>query len=151
VTGKPSTVAVPTGEGVYGGGITHPTSALDRAVRAVLIVIALPFGAFMLVNGLVDVATGHYLVGGTGSWGPLVSAVSLNPHQVGGVFLMLALIWLGGLIGLVMRQSWGFPLAVAGGVVTLWYLPVGTAISVLYLLILVWRRRALTVDGVDGG
>lgn len=151
MTDKASTAADPAGGAGYGGGIGNPASSLDRVVRAALIVVAVPLGVFMLANGIADVASGRYLVGGTGAWGALMSAVSLNPHQVGGVFVMLSLIWLVGIAGLIMRQSWGFPLAVVGAVVTLWYVPVGTALSVVYLLILLWRRRQLNVGGVEDG
>jgi hypothetical protein len=111
------------------------------APRLLLAAIGLSTGGFMLADGTRNLLTGTYFGGGQlGPWSLLVAAAGLDPRHLGAVFVLLGLAWLAALAGLLARRRWGWPVAVAVGAGTLWYVPVGTVFAAAWLALLVWRR-----------
>ena len=103
--------------------------------KVALILLTLSVGGYMLVDGTRNVLTGTYFGPSLGPWSTLVRAVGIDPQHFGGVFVVLGLAWFAALAGLLARQWWGVGAASAVGVLTLWYLPVGTVLSAVYLAV----------------
>ncbi len=102
-------------------------------------------GGFMILDGI------HVLLNGKffgpeepGPWTKIFSKFGLNPFSLGVPFVLFGLAWLVGLTGLLLSAQWGWYVTVAIAVATLWYVPVGTAISIVVLvLVLIFRDRLI--------
>ena len=115
----------------------------NLALKVALAIITISVGGFMVIDGGRNVLTGTYFGPSLGPWSVLVKATGLDPQHFGVVFLVLGLAWFGALAGLLTRAAWGVPLALLVAILTLWYLPVGTAVSMLYFAIVIWQRQKL--------
>lgn len=60
-------------------------------------------------------------------------------------FILLGLFWISFVIGVLMRQRWAWYGAIVPAAATLWYLPVGTKLSIVYILVLRHHRNRLTL------
>ena len=99
--------------------------------------IALLTGGWMLVDGSHVLLTGVYLgPKKPGPWSDLVASLGINPFHLGVPFLMLGGLWLLFLVAMLFRQHWAWYGAILTAIATLWYLPIGTAGAVVYLLLL---------------
>ena len=114
------------------------------ALRLGLLAIGLAEGGFMVADGARNLLTGTYFGGGAlGPWSRLVTAVGLDPAHFGAAFLLLGLAWFAVLAGLLAGARWAWRGGLTVGVLTLWYLPVGTVLAVVWIALLVWRRADL--------
>jgi hypothetical protein len=117
-------------------------------LRVGLVLVAVAEGGFMLADGLRNLLTGTYFGGGAlGPWSGLVAATGLDPHHFGAVFAVLGLAWLVAVTGLLTRAPWGWWGSLAVGVLTLWYMPVGTVLAVVWLGLLALFTRAESGGG----
>ena len=113
-------------------------------LKAILAVITIVVGGFMLLDGTRKILTGSYFGGSLGPWSRLVSRAGFDPHRFGPVFAVLGLAWFVALAGLLLRTRWGWPAALLIAIATLWYLPIGTLLSLIYAGLLLWQRKRLT-------
>ena len=97
----------------------------------------------MLVDGTRNLLTGTYFGPSLGPWSYLVKSAGFDAQHFGTVFVILGIAWFVALAGLLTRQGWSTPAAVAVAVLTLWYLPVGTALSIVYLFVVLTTRPGL--------
>lgn len=98
----------------------------------------------MIFDGIHVLAAGKYFgPEKPGPWSHLVASVGLNPLSLGVPFIGLGLFWLLSHSAMLLRQSWGWYAAMLTAILTLWYLPVGTALSVLYIVLLLAFRVKL--------
>ncbi len=105
-----------------------------------LVLIALVNGGWMLADGLHVLRHGRYFGPETpGPWHKLVRTAGFDPLALGPVFVALGALWL--VLGTVAPTAIlpGWTLAVPA-VLTLWYLPVGTLLSIATLIILALSR-----------
>ena len=113
-------------------------------VRWALGVVAVVVGGWQVADGVHVLRTGRYLGPPTpGPWRHVVSAVGLDPFAIGPVFVGLGVAWLaayGWLLAGGGQAAWWACVAVAA--LTLWYLPVGTLLSVVALVLLVANRAS---------
>jgi hypothetical protein len=126
--------------------------------RLLIATIALMVGGFMLVDGTRALTVGDYFTpregpyaGQLGPWAGLVSAIGVDPRgaPMKVAFVAFGTAWLAALAAFLRGRPSGTRALAVVAVATLWYLPVGTALSALLLLLLVVsaRRRARTVVG----
>jgi hypothetical protein len=117
-----------------------PVRAGMRFLRGCIIFIALGPGMFMTFDGCRALVRGDYLTrttgplaGQLGPWSHVVRAVGIAPRSTAMkiTFVVFGLAWLGAIVAFLRGSS--LALAVIA-VATLWYLPVGTLMSVLVLL-----------------
>lgn len=109
--------------------------------KAVLILLTLSVGGFMLVDGARNLLTGTYFGPGLGPWSALVRAAGFDPQHFGAAFALLGLAWFAATAGLLTRRAWARPAATAVGVLTVWYIPVGTVLALAYLVV-VWTTSS---------
>ena len=74
-----------------------------------------------------------------GPWASAVKLLGINPFSLGVPFIVLGLIWFISSYGLFSHQSWGVLSTFMVAIMSIWYLPFGTVISVL-VLVLLWLR-----------
>ena len=120
--------------------------ALDMGTAAWIgFALSLVRSLWMTFDGARAFALGDYVTPKTGAyagqlgpWSRLVSAVGLDPRSALVKFLFVAL----GLAGLVacgafaLHAPWGRGAVLATAVATLWYAPLGTAVDVVVLAVL---------------
>ncbi len=103
---------------------------------ASLVLIALATGGWMLADGLRVLRTGRYFGPGTpGPWRHVPQAMGIDPLALGPVFVTLGALWLV-LAALVTTALLPARVLALPAVLSLWYLPVGTLLSVGVLVIL---------------
>ena len=106
--------------------------------------IALLVGGWMIFDGIYVLARGKYFgPEKPGLWSDLIGAIGVDPFNLGPLFIAFGLLWLLFLAALLLRQSWGWQAAMLTAILTLWYLPVGTVLSLLYILLLFLFRSTL--------
>jgi hypothetical protein len=117
--------------------------------RLAIAVLALFTGGFQVVDGIHALVTGRYIGPETpGPWRHVVRVVGLEPLDMKVPFLVLGSAWLAVATALLVTSStvaWWALLVIA--VLTLWYLPVGTANALATIAILVLARTQLTNVG----
>jgi len=116
---------------------------MSVAAKIVLSFIAISVGGWMIFDGAHVLITGKYFgPAKPGPWSSLVSAVGLTPFSLGIPFIIFGLLWLFCLAMLYLDHSWAWYGALLVAILTLWYLPLGTAFSLLYIaVLLVFRSR----------
>lgn len=121
-----------------------------RVLKGCIIVLALGPGIFMTFDGLRALILGDYVTpttgeyaGQLGPWSDVVGAIGIAPRStlMKVIFVLFGLAWLGAIAAFVrsIPRSRG-TLAVLA-VATLWYLPVGTVLSILMLIALALLAR----------
>ena len=115
--------------------------------RKVTLVCAALNGAYMLLDGVYASATGHYIGGTVGPWAALVQRIGIDPrsYTMHGIFIVYGIAWLAAIAFYATRRRSS---VVAMAILTLWYIPFGTALS-LVLLVTTFRgrERQLTQTG----
>jgi hypothetical protein len=103
--------------------------------------IGVLLGAWFVFDGLHVLIKGQYFgPAEPGPWARIVSALQINPVRMGVPFVVLGLIWFAVSAGLITGGRWASPLAIVAVVGTVWYLPLGTLLSILFLTLLLLRR-----------
>jgi hypothetical protein len=114
------------------------TAMIYRILLAIVGVLA---GGWMVFDGIHVLLRGKYFgPEKPGPWSAIVRAVGLDPFKLGPIFIAMGVMWLTLLIATQCGLRWGWwgALIVAAG--SLWYLPLGTALSALYILLLMAVR-----------
>ena len=111
--------------------------------KIVVSLIALLVGGLMIFDGIHVLRTGKYFgPEKPGPWSDVVAYIGLDPFRFGIPFIVLGVLWVLFLSAMLLHQSWGWYAALLTASLTLWYVPVGTILSLLYIvLLLVFRFR----------
>lgn len=121
-----------------------------KVLRSCIVALALGPGLFMAFDGLRALIVGDYLTpttgpyaGRLGPWSGVVSAVGIAPRSPAMkiLFVFFGVAWLWAIAGFVRRTPRSSGALAVLAVATLWYLPVGTLMSVMVLIGLVLLRR----------
>jgi hypothetical protein len=111
-------------------------------MKILLAIIAFINGGFMLLDGIFVMLKGKYIGSEKpGPWANFFYKLQVNVFKLGPVFIVYGLVWLVFLYGLLSGQSWAYKLGLIIAVLTLWYLPVGTLLSIITLVVLIWFRQ----------
>lgn len=113
------------------------------AAKVIVSIIALITGGWMIFDGVHVLSTGKYFgPEKPGLWSDVISYVGGDPFRLGFPFIAFGVLWLLFLAAMLLHQQWGWYGALLIAILTLWYLPVGTALSVMYIVLLfVFRSR----------
>jgi hypothetical protein len=126
-----------------------------RIARATVVVLALIEGLWMGFDGTRALTVGDYLTrhsgpraGELGAWHYSVESVGIAPRSVlmKIIFVAFGLAWLIVAAALLRRVPWAVNAALIGAVLTLWYLPVGTAFGVIEIALCLLLRRATLAE-----
>ena len=111
-------------------------------MKAALIAIAFLIGGFMTFDGVHVLLKGKYFgPEKPGPWAGLFSAAGIDPFKLSYLFILFGVAWLIMGIGFSMQADWAWKAGMALAVFTLWYLPVGTLLSVITLVLLMLLRN----------
>jgi hypothetical protein len=109
-----------------------------------MVVLALFSGGWMVFDGTRALVTGDYTTpnegayaGQLGPWSQVVQAIGIPPRStpMKAAFVAFGIGWLIVAYGLARRKPWALKRLIGMSVATLWYLPVGTAVSLLVLIV----------------
>jgi hypothetical protein len=116
-----------------------------QVLKWIIVVLAFFQGGWLAFDGGRALIAGDYITprsgpyaGQLGPWSRVVAKAGLEPRStfVKALHVVLGLAWLVALILLLARPAFGWWAALFCGVATLWYLPMGTAIGVLVIALL---------------
>ena len=112
-------------------------------MKILLTILALLNGGYMLVDGIYVMIHGKYIgPEKPGPWANLFERMQVDVFKLGPLFIFYGLIWLILAYGFLTSQTWAYWLGLIVSVCTLWYLSIGTIISVIVLvLLLVFRSK----------
>ena len=98
----------------------------------------------MLVDGIHVILKGKYIgPPEPGPWANLFTRLGADVFKLGPLFIIFGLAWLIFLYALLTNQQWGSKYGIIISVLTLWYLPVGTIISVIVLAVLIFAKTKI--------
>lgn len=107
-------------------------------IKVVIILLAVLNGGWMIFDGCHVIKKGKYFGPPTpGVWSKIIASIGINPFSLGPFFIGLGFLWLISSIGVVTGMPWGWLALFATSIATLWYIKVGTAISIIMLVLLV--------------
>ena len=110
-------------------------------MKILLALVGLLAGGWMIVDGVHVMLRGKYIgPAKPGPWSVPFVKMGVDPFRLGPMFVGLGTLWLIFLIATITGQRWGKYGAAAVAVASLWYLPVGTILSLAYLAILYFTR-----------
>ena len=108
-------------------------------MKYLVIGLSLINGLWMLIDGIYVMMSGKYIgPEKPGPWASVVFLIGIDVFKLGPLFVLFGLAWLvfGGAI--FSEASWARIFGVVLSVLTLWYLPFGTLISIVVLIALVF-------------
>ena len=99
----------------------------------------------MLIDGIYVLLNGKYIgPEKPGPWASVLSITGVDVFRLGPLFASFGIAWFVFAGGLFAGASWAYWLGVVLAVLTLWYLPVGTLVSVIVLAgLLVFRESVI--------
>lgn len=108
--------------------------------------LALVNGGYMLADGVYVLVNGKYIgPDKPGPWASMFSKMSVDVFKLGPMFIAFGVLWLSFVAGLWMQQSWAYWVGLAASILTLWYIPFGTVISLVTLSLLLAARPKLGI------
>lgn len=112
-------------------------------IKYLISVLALVNGAWMLIDGIFVIVNGKF-VGPEkpGPWASLVGLTGVDVFKLGPVFVLFGLAWLAFVGAFITEQAWARNFGIALSVLTLWYLPFGTLISLAVLGLMIFIKGA---------
>ena len=111
-------------------------------LRWIIIVLALHESGWMALDGTRALIVGDYLTpargrraGQLGPWAKVVTVVGIKPRStlMKGSFVVYGVVWLLVTICFIFKFRWAWYAMLTLAVGTLWYMPVGTAFSVVQI------------------
>jgi hypothetical protein len=110
-------------------------------MKILISILALINGGFMLLDGIFVMIKGKYIgPEKPGPWANLFYKFDINVFKLGPLFILYGILWLLFIGGLWTNQSWAYVFGLLISLLTLWYLPVGTLLS-LVMLVLLWAFK----------
>jgi hypothetical protein len=101
--------------------------------------ISLINGLWMLIDGIYVMRSGKYIgPEKPGPWASLIAFTGVDVFKLGPLFVLFGAAWLVFVGAMVFGAGWarGFGLLIS--ILTLWYLPFGTLISIVVLVALIF-------------
>ncbi len=111
----------------------------------VVVLLALVEGGWLAFDGGRALVVGDYITPSTGPfagqlgpWAAVVSAVGIEPRStlMKAIHLSIGVTWLLVVLAFALRADWAWWGMFACAVATFWYLPVGTLLSVVQIVLL---------------
>jgi len=111
-------------------------------IKIIITLLTVAIGGWMIFDGAHVLLTGKYFGPvKPGLWADIITAIGINPYDIGGIFVLLGICWIAGLIGLHLKKDWAYELSIAVAVASLWYAPVGTILAAVFLIIILSKGQ----------
>ncbi len=114
-------------------------------LRWVVVVLAFLDAGYMVVDGTRALTTGDYFTpssgehaGQLGPWAKVVKAIGVEPRSIGmkAFFVAYGLVWIAVTVAFALEQPWSWLMMLALAIGSLWYLVVGSVLSILVAVLL---------------
>lgn len=111
----------------------------------IILALALLEGGWLAFDGGHAFITGDYVTpksgthaGQLGPWSKLVAAVGIAPRStlMKSIHLILGLAWLVVVVCFALQLPWAWTAMLMGAFLSLWYLPFGTLLSIIQIVLL---------------
>jgi hypothetical protein len=113
-------------------------------MKIILTIIAILNGGYMLLDGIFVMLKRKYIgPDKPGPWANLFYKLHVSVFKLGPLFVIYGFVWLIFLYGLLASQTWAYKLGLTVSILTLWYLPVGTVLSIIAIVMLVMAKQKL--------
>ena len=111
-------------------------------IKIIVIFMALLNGLWMILDGFHVVLTGKYFgPEKPGPWSNILSLIGIDPYKFGVPFIIFGILWLTGIMGLNFHQQWAWILCILISILTLWYIPLGTLFSIIFLILVLAFKK----------
>ncbi len=111
-------------------------------MKTLILILGLINGGYMLLDGIFVVIKGKYIgPEKPGLWSILFEKSGVDVFKLGPLVIVFGVIWLMWAYSLWTGQKWAFPLGVGVCLLTLWYIPIGTLLSLIILAIMIFARQ----------
>jgi hypothetical protein len=112
-------------------------------VKIILTILAFANGVFMTMDGFHVLIKGKYIgPEKPGPWANIFYKIKVNVYKLGPLFILLGLSWLTFIYALWTNQDWTLIFGILISVLTLWYIKVGTLISIVTVaLLLIYKQQ----------
>ncbi len=112
-------------------------------VKIILTILAFANGVFMTFDGFHVMIKGKYIgPEKPGPWAGVFYRLKINVFKLGPLFIVLGLGWITLIYGLWGNQDWTFNFGVIISILTLWYIKVGTFVSIITVaLLLIFKQQ----------
>jgi len=116
-----------------------------HAVRGIVLVLAVLEGGWLAFDGGRALVVGDYVTprsgqyaGQLGPWAKVVASVGIEPRStlMKSIHLVLGVAWLGVAVCFALGQPWARTGMLVCAALGLWYLPFGTLLSVVQIVLL---------------
>jgi len=115
-------------------------------MKITLTILALLNGIYMLADGIYCMINGKFIgPEKPGPWANLFYKLKIDIIKLSPLFIVFGVAWLFFVVGLWTNQSWAYILGILISILSLWYLPFGTLISIASLIILLIFRTKLGI------
>jgi hypothetical protein len=110
-------------------------------LKLAIAAVALLAGGWMIFDGIHVIALGKYFgPDRPGPWSIAFTRLGVNPFSLGPLFIGLGVLWLVFAIAMLSGHGWGRTGAAIVAIASLWYFPLGTILSLIYLGLLYASR-----------
>lgn len=110
-------------------------------MKLIITLLGLLNGCYMLADGIFVMLNGKYIgPEKPGPWANLFYKLNVDVFKLGPVFISFGIAWLLFLFALWTQQGWSYAFGIFISILTLWYLPIGTFISLVILTLLVFAK-----------
>lgn len=118
----------------------------NQKMKILLAILALLNGGYMLADGIYCLIKGKYIgPDKPGPWANLFYKLNIDVFNLSPLFIAFGVAWLLFLAGLWTGQSWAYLAGITVSILTLWYLPIGTVVSIAVLIILLFGKSKLGI------
>ena len=101
-------------------------------LQITILFLAVLNGGWMIFDGIHVIKKGKYFgPAKPGAWSKIISKCGLDPLSIGPLFIFLGLMWLFSSASLLLEFQWGYIALLITAISTLWYIKVGTIISII--------------------
>ena len=117
-------------------------------IRMAILILSVVEAGWFLIEGIRALRTGNYYTaqagkykGQLGPWAKIIGGVGINPQSafMKSTFLFIGIIWFFFIIGFALEMSWAWLGMMIMPILTLWYLPIGTLLSAMQIIILLYQ------------
>ncbi|NOU45885.1 MAG: hypothetical protein HOO86_02345 [Bacteroidales bacterium] len=112
-------------------------------MKIIITILGLLNGGFMLLDGIFVTVKGKYIgPEKPGPWAEIFYKMNVDVFKLGWLFILYGLLWLIWIYALWTSKEWTYTLGLIISILTMWYLPVGTLISIIVLAtLLFWSHK----------
>ncbi len=111
-------------------------------MKYVVLILSLINGAWMLIDGIYVALNGRYIgPEKPGPWASVIGITGVDVFRLGPMFVIFGIAWLIFVFGLFSGSGWAYWWGMIVAILTLWYLPFGTIISLTVLAALLFFRE----------